>query len=151
MIKCIEILKCQKTIISKFPSKQTYALLFPWILIQFKTLLLIKTKKASDTLDYVNKECNHPLLILKNLTKSLVKCILDISSKGEVFNNSIAVDSEVLQKCGFNDKKEEAERTDYKLNPPLSLYMNKNIRRVFLKLFQKENPLLNIFKRNALK
>ena len=53
---------------------------------------------------YINKKSNHAPVVLKQLPKSIVRRISDISSDENIFCNWIPICSEALGKSGFNDK-----------------------------------------------
>ena len=55
-------------------------------------------RKPDNTPVYINKKSNHPPLLLKQLPKSIVKQISDISSDENIFCNSIPMYSEALKK-----------------------------------------------------
>ena len=47
---------------------------------------------------------NHPPNILKQLLKSIAKCISETSTGEEIFNKSIKIYSKALKKSGFTDE-----------------------------------------------
>ena len=55
-------------------------------------------RKPDNTPVYINKKSNHPPVLLKQLPKSIVKQISDISSDENIFCNSIPMYSEALKK-----------------------------------------------------
>ena len=55
---------------------------------------------------YVHKKSNHPPTVINNIPKSINRRLCSISSNEEVFNESVKVHQEALEKSGY----------DYKLN-----------------------------------
>ena len=126
-------------------------------------------RKPDNTPVYINKESNHPPVVLKQLPKSIAKRISDISSDENIFSNSIPIYLEALKKSGFNDKliystktadcdtseKKKRKRKVIWFNPPFSLNVKTNVGKTFLRLvkrhFPKENPLHKILNKNTLK
>ena len=112
---------------------------------------------------YINKKSNHAPVVLKQLPKSIVRRISDISSDENIFCNWIPICSEALGKSGFNDKltystktadcdtseNKKSKRKVIWFNPPCSLNLETNVGKIFLRLvkrlFLKENPLRKIF------
>ena len=61
-------------------------------------------QKPNDSPIYINKKSNHPPNILKQLAKSIAKCISETSSSEEIFNISIKIYSKALKESGFTDE-----------------------------------------------
>ena len=118
---------------------------------------------------YINKNFNHPKIILRELSKSVSKRLSDMSSKKEIFQKATPIYFEALKKSGFNESlvfipetntsdnisKKQRKRKIIWFNRPFSLSVKTNIGRTFLKLltqnFPKSNVLHNIFNNNKVK
>ena len=61
-------------------------------------------QKPNNSPIYINKNLNHPPNILKQLPKSIAKCISETSSSEEIFNKSIKIYSKALKESGFTDE-----------------------------------------------
>ena len=61
-------------------------------------------QKPNNSPNYINKNWNHPPNILKQLLKSIAKCISETSSSEEIFNKSIKIYSQALKESGFTDE-----------------------------------------------
>ena len=61
-------------------------------------------RKPDNTPVYISKKSNHSPVVLKQLPKSIIKRISDISPDEIIFCYSIPIYSEALKKSGFNDK-----------------------------------------------
>ena len=61
-------------------------------------------KKPNNSPIYINKNWNHPPNILKQLLKSIAKCISETSPSEEIFNKSIKIYSQALEESGFTDE-----------------------------------------------
>ena len=102
---------------------------------------------------YVHKHSNHPPTIINNFPKSR------ISSNEEVFNQSVKVHQEALEKSGHdfklkepvnleeekNKKNKKRSRNVTYFNPPFSLSVKTKVGKEFLKIldssFPNDNPL----------
>ena len=105
-------------------------------------------RKPSNTPVYIIKKSNHPPVVLKQLPKSIAKRISDISYDENIFCNSISIYSEAFKKSGFNDKlsystkaadfdtseKKKSKRKVIWFNPPFSLNVKTNVRKILLRL-----------------
>lgn len=108
--------------------------------------------------------------MINQLPKSIAKRISDISSNENVFNQSIPIYQEALQKSGFidqltyiipennieeNNQKKQRKRKIICFNPPYSINVKTNVGKTFLKLVKKHfhigNELHKIFNKNTLK
>ena len=117
---------------------------------------------------YINKNSNHPPVILKELPKSIAKRISGTSSSEEIFNNSIKTYSKAFEESGFTDElkylpneiqelgnnnRRKRRRKIIWFNPPYSKNIKTNVGKVFLKLLKKHFPsshiLLIIFHKNT--
>ena len=52
---------------------------------------------------YINKHCNHPPSILKQLPKSIEKWISETSSNKDIFNESIKPYKDAVKESGFSE------------------------------------------------
>ena len=55
---------------------------------------------------YINKNSNHPPIVLRQLAKSISKRISETSSNEGIFKESITIYEEALKKSGFHEKRE---------------------------------------------
>ena len=60
--------------------------------------------KPSNVQLYIHKDSDHPPNIIKNLPKSINRRLSNISANEEVFNASVKVHQEALEKSGFKLK-----------------------------------------------
>ena len=123
-------------------------------------------QKPSNSPIYINKNLNHPPNILKQLPKSIAKCISETLSSEEIFNKSIKIYSKALKESGFTDEvkylpnevqelgnnnRRKCRRKINWFNPPYS----KNVGKVFLKILKNYFPtshiLHKIFCKNTVK
>ena len=116
---------------------------------------------------YIHKDSDHPPNIIKNLPKSINRRLSNISSNEEVFNASVKVHQEALEKSGFTHKlKFEPEKISDKknnrnprpvtwFNPPFSTSVKTKVGKEFLKIldesFPPGNPLQKLFTRHTVK
>ena len=116
---------------------------------------------------YVNKHSNHPPNVIDNIPKSINRRLSSISSNEEVFNNSVKVHQEALEKSGYDfklkfepvnfeeRKSEKRSRNITYFNPSFSLSVKTKVGKEFLKIldssFPNDNPLKKIFTRNTVK
>lgn len=115
---------------------------------------------------YINKKYNHVSVVLKQLQKSIAKCISDIWSDENICSNLVPTYSDASSKNDFDYNLIYAPRTtDYDtsekkrhkrkgtwLNLSFPLNVKTKLRKIFLKLlkkkFPKQNPLHKIFNKN---
>ena len=115
---------------------------------------------------YINKHCNHPPRILKQLPKSIEKRISETSSNKDIFDESIKPYKDALKESGFSEALNYIALTTNKkqnnrkwkiiwFNPPFSRGVKGNIGRIFLRLLLKQFPrshtMHKIFNRNTVK
>ena len=67
--------------------------------------------KPIDEICYIHKESNHPLSITKELPISIETRLSKISSYEKVFNESVSIYQEALDKSGYNLKLKFQKRT----------------------------------------
>ena len=127
-------------------------------------------RKRNNNPIYIDKNSNHPPNILKQLLKSIVKRISDTSSNEEIFNRSINIYKEALNKSGFKDElkyipkttvqpenshKKKRNRNIIWFNPLYSKNVKINVGKGFLKLLREHFPpnykLHKIFDTNNVK
>ena len=129
-------------------------------------------KKPNDDPLYINKNSNHPPTIVKQIPKAIAKCISDISSNKEIYDQNINYYKKALERSGYNnislpynpsqqqqhdnvEQREQRKRKIIWFNPPFSLNVKTNVGKRFLKLltchFPKGNPLHKLYNRNTVK
>ena len=115
---------------------------------------------------YVNKNSNHPPAVIRNIPKSINRRLSSLSSNEEVFEKSVKLHQEALEKSGYSHKlkfdkeihqkksKNRSRNITY-FNPPFSLNVKTKVGREFLKIldssFPSTNPLSKLFTRNTVK
>ena len=116
---------------------------------------------------YVHKHSNHPPSVINNIPKSINRRLSSISSNEEVFNQSVKIHQEALEKSGYDHKlkfepvifeekknKNRSRNITY-FNPPFSQSVKTKVGKEFLKIldssFPRDNPLRKIFTRNTVK
>ena len=122
--------------------------------------------KPNDEIMYIHKESNHPPGIIKQLPLSVESRLRNISSSKQIFNDSIKVYQDALERSGFKHKltyedPENPSTTSNRkrkviwFNPPYSKSVKTNVGKRFLNLLDKHfpphNKLRKIFNRNTLK
>ena len=128
-------------------------------------------RKPNNEPVYIPKQSNHPTNILKELPKSINKRISVISCDENVFNNPKLTYEKALNNSGFietfsyikssdqninnREAKKKRKRKVIRYNPPFSLNVQTNVRKLFLKTlrksFPKANVLSKIFNENTVK
>ena len=126
-------------------------------------------KKPNSSLTYIHKQSNHPHSIVKNLPKSIKKCLSINSKNAQIFNEACPPYTEALKKNGYNtnlqfdrtctDKNNEKNKTRRRkitwFNPPFNINVTTNVAKTFLILIDKHFPknkrLSKIFNRNTIK
>ena len=124
-------------------------------------------KKPNDTPIYVSTLSNHPPSVLKAIPKGINQRLSNLSANEEIFNNSIPVYQEALQKSGHNfklnysptnDNKEQKRKRSRKItwfNPPFDAGVQTNIGKEFHRILQTSFPnhhkLHKIFNKNTVK
>lgn len=106
--------------------------------------------KPGDRPMYVNKQSNHPPTILKNIPLAVNRRLCDISSSKEVFDQSVPLYQDALDKAGYDHKLEYQELHQVKkrkrkksiiwFNPPFSMRLKTNVGKKFLALIDKHFP-----------
>ena len=71
-------------------------------------------RKPNDNAVYINKNSNHPPIVLRQLAKSVSKRSLEISSNEQIFKESIPIYEEALKKSEFHEKLEYVREEVYK-------------------------------------
>ena len=116
---------------------------------------------------YVNKQSNHPPLILKNIPLGVNRRLSKISANKDVFEKACPPYQEALLKSGYDhilkyeppDDQKPKKRTRKKkvtwFNPPYSVHVKSSVGKEFLSLvdraFPPSNPLHKLFNRHTLK
>ena len=123
-------------------------------------------RKENNKPIYINKHCNHPPSILKQLPKSIEKRISEASSNKSIFDESIKPYKDALKESGFsealnyiapttNKKQKNRKRKIIWFNPQFSRNVKSNNGRKFLHLLSKYFPgnhtMHKIFNRNTVK
>ena len=123
--------------------------------------------KPNDEICYVHKESNHLPSTTKQLPISTEKRLFRLSSNKKVFNESVSIYQEALDKSGYNHKltfqktstnniqHRQRKRNIIWFNPPLSKSVVTKIGKNFLRLIDKHFPphhkLHKCFNRNNVK
>ena len=108
-------------------------------------------RKENNKPIYINKHCNHPPSILKQLPKSVEKRISKTSFNKDIFDESIKPYKDALKKSGSsevlnyialttNKKEKDRKRKIIWFNPPFSKSVKSSIGRIFLRLLSKHFP-----------
>ena len=123
--------------------------------------------KENDKPLYVDKNSNHPPLVLQNIPKGINSRLSRISSNKEVFDAAKTEYQEALSRSGYdfqlyynpetktkNGKRNRRRKVTW-FNPPYSANIKTNVGKEFLNLvdkcFPKSNPLHKVFNRQTLK
>ena len=105
--------------------------------------------KPNDEICYIHKESNHPPSITKQLPISIKARLSKISSKKKVFNESVSLCQEALDKSGYNHKlkfqktstnntqRRQRKRNIIWFNPPFIKSVVTKIGKTFLRLIDK--------------
>ena len=123
--------------------------------------------KANDEICYIHKESNHPPSITKQLPISIETRLSKLSSNEKVFNESVPIYQEALDKSGYKDQltfqktstndtqRRQRKRNILWFNPPFSKSVVTKIGKIFLRLIDKHFPphhnLHKLFNQNNLK
>lgn len=122
--------------------------------------------KVNNTPLYVNKESNHPPIIIRNIPESIAIRLNAISSSKEELIKSVKPYQDALKKSGYNynilyrqENKKSMNRTRARkitwFNPPYSSNVNTNLGKRFIyaleKCFPKQHPLSKIINKNTVK
>ena len=123
--------------------------------------------KRNDEICYIHKESNHPPSITKQLPISIKARLSKISSKKKVFNESVSLCQEALDKSGYNHKlkfqKTSTNNTQHRqrkrnmisFNPPFSksvvTKIDKTLLRLIDRLFPPHEKLHKLFNRSNVK
>ena len=123
--------------------------------------------KPIDEICYIHKESNHPPSVTKQLPISVETRLSKLSSNEKVFNESVSIYQEALDKSGYNHKltfqktstsntqRRQRKRNIIWLNPPFSKSVVTKIGKTFLRLIDKHFPphhkLHQLFNRNSVK
>ena len=106
-------------------------------------------RKPNDKPLYINKSSNHPQPIIKQLPFMISRRVADLSCNQDMFNKSVPLYQEALEKSGyshkleykvFKKKKRCRRRNIIWFNPPFSQSVKTNVGKVFLKLIDKHFP-----------
>ena len=120
--------------------------------------------KPNDEICYIHKESNHPPSITKQLPISIETRLSKLSSNGKVFNESVYIYQEALDKSGYNHQltfqktstnntqRRQRKRNIIWFNPSFSKSVVTKKGKTFLRLINKHFPphhkLHKIFNRN---
>ena len=123
--------------------------------------------KENHTPIYVDRQSNHPPMVLKNIPLGVNRRLSRISSSREVFENACPPYQEALRKSGYDHileyqppqalkpKRRCRKREVTWFNPPYSNHVSTNVGKEFLKLvdtaFPPSKPLHKLFNRHTLK
>ena len=123
--------------------------------------------KPNDEICYIHKESNHPPSITKQLPISIETRLSKLSLNEKVFNESVSIYQEALDKSGCNHKttfqktstnntqRKQRKRNIIWFNPPFSKSVVTKIGKTFLRLIDKHflphHKLHKLFNRNNVK
>ena len=123
--------------------------------------------KPNDGICYIHKESNHPPSITKQLPISIETRLSKLSLNEKVFNESVSIYQEALDKSGYNHKltfqktstnntqRRQRKRNIIWFNPPFSKSVVTKISKTFLRLIDKYFPshhkLHKLFNQNNVK
>ena len=108
--------------------------------------------KPNDENCYIHKESNHPTSITKQLPISIETRLSKLSSNEKVFNESVPIYQEALDKSGYKDQltfqktstndiqRRQRKRSILWFNPPFSKSVVTKIGKIFLRLIDKHFP-----------
>ena len=108
--------------------------------------------KPNDENCYIHKESNHPPSITKQLPISIETKLSKLSSNEKVFNESVPIYQEALDKSGYKDQltfqktstndiqRRQRKRSILWFNPPFSKSVVTKIGKIFLRLIDKHFP-----------
>ena len=103
-------------------------------------------RKQNKSLQYIHKQSNHPLSIIKRITSIISKRLSDISSEKEHFEKAATIYYEVLRNSGFNETlkfspiiptRRQRGRNIIWFNLLFSSNVKTNVGKLFLALLQK--------------
>ena len=106
-------------------------------------------RKQNKSLQYIHKQSNHPLSIIKRIPSIISKRLSDISSEKEHFEKAATIYYDVLRNSGFNETlkfspiiptRRQRGRNIIWFNLPFSSNVKTNVRKLFLALLQKHFP-----------
>ena len=123
--------------------------------------------KTNNEINYIHKQSNHPLSIMKQLPLSVERRLSKLSSNEKIFNDSIPIYQEALTKAGCNHKltyqkhdqkkgnSQQRKRQIIWFNPPYSKNVTTKVGKLFLSLTDKHFPphhkLHKLFNQNNVK
>ena len=119
--------------------------------------------KPDNIIQYIHVESNHPPNIIKQILKTIEKCLSQLSSNKKILNESAPFYEDKLQRSGYQQKlkynsvntKTENKRNHTRnliwFNPPFSRNIPTKIGKYFLNLRDKHDRLHIIFNRNSVK
>ena len=121
-------------------------------------------QKPDNIIQYIHVESNHPPNIIKQIPKTIEKCLSQLSSSEEILNESAPFYEDKLHQSGYQQKlkynpanteiynKRNHKRNIIWFNPPFSRNVSTKIVKYFLNLldkhFPQNHPLHKIFNRN---
>ena len=116
------------------------------VTFNLKTGKFYPYRKQNNSLQYIDKESNHPPSIIKQIPFMIGKRWSDISSDKEHFDKAVPIYNEALKNSGFNETlkflptRRLRGRNIIWFNPPYSSNVNTNVGKLFLNLLQKHFP-----------
>ena len=124
-------------------------------------------QKPDNIIQYIHVESNHPPNIIKQIPKTIEKCLSQLSSNKEIFNESAPFYEDKLHQSGYQQKlkqnpvitkthsKRNHKRNIIWFNPTFNRNVSTKIGKYFLNLldkhFLRNHRLHKIFNRNSVK
>ena len=124
-------------------------------------------QKLDNIIQYIHVESNQPPNIIKQIPKTIEKCLSQLSSNEEIFSKSAPLYKDKLHQSGYQQKlkynpvntkthsKRNHKRNIIWFNPPFNRNVSTKIGKYFLNLLDKHFPrnhrLHKIFNRNSVK
>ena len=134
-------------------------------LLIWTTRLTDPTKKLDNIIQYIHIQSNHPPNIIKQIPKTIEKCLSQLSFNKEIFNESAPFYEDKLHQSGYQQKlkynpvntkthsKRNHKRNIIWFNPPFNRNVSTKIGKYFLNLLDKHFPqnhrLRKILNRNS--
>ena len=108
-------------------------------------------QKPDNEILYINKDSNHPPIILKQIPASIEKRISTLSSNETIFNKSKEIYQKALEKSGYwqilkhhpakenaSNNKRNRKRNVISFDPPFSVNVKTKVGNYFLNLIRKD-------------
>ena len=131
------------------------------------SITLTNFSKPNNKINYIHKESNYPLPLIKQVPFSMESRLLSLSSSEKIFNEYAPIYQEALKKSTYDyelkylknnsttTSKQQRQRKIIWFNPPYSMNVSSNVERYFLNVVNKHFPphykFSKIFNRNNMK